>query len=446
MPLRLLEENVGAFFNDIDFTSLSKSFQDAIIITRMLGIQYLWIDSLCIIQDSRLDWQRESVTMARVYENSWCNIMATQAEDGRGGCFSNQISQNIAPFTSQFGMSGRTYEFWTEEAWNGNISNSKLLSRAWVVQERVLSQRLLHFAKDQMFWECSEVRACESIPNGITGQEPKPGLNQIGLQPGQGVYAAQFNTRYTFWKQLVALYSVCALTKPEQDKLVAISGIARKIGEPEEYLAGLWRQNLPLDLLWGVQEEEEEEEKKETAPLLPSTYRAPSWSWAKLDKEVDWEHQANDQPGPVEILEASTTPLTDDRFGQVRAGFLRLSAPLAKVAVEQDEFMWGDINGLPAKILHDTGEVIEECTRYCLLVSVIRRYKVKGIFLEPAGQKGLYRRCGLFSITVLENDLEQERLRRLFSSPSNSITAADVEEDIGIHEPTRLHRYVVTLI
>jgi hypothetical protein len=79
--------NLNQFIECIDIAELPKTFQDAIEISRRLDIRFLWIDSLCIIQDSKEDWLKESVIMGDIYQHAYCNIAATAAPDGRTGCF-----------------------------------------------------------------------------------------------------------------------------------------------------------------------------------------------------------------------------------------------------------------------------------------------------------------------------------------------------------------------
>jgi hypothetical protein len=87
MPLLLLSSNIAELQKRIPISQLSRSFQDAFLITQRLGLNYIWIDSLCIVQDLAADWERESQSMSEVYSNSYCNIAAAHAADGTHGCF-----------------------------------------------------------------------------------------------------------------------------------------------------------------------------------------------------------------------------------------------------------------------------------------------------------------------------------------------------------------------
>ena len=84
--IRTLSSNIHSFLKHVPWDDLSNTFQDAIDITRRLDVDYIWIDSLCIIQEDRDDWKEESVKMADIYENAFLTIAATKSRDGSGGC------------------------------------------------------------------------------------------------------------------------------------------------------------------------------------------------------------------------------------------------------------------------------------------------------------------------------------------------------------------------
>ena len=178
---RLLETNFDSRVQGIDITTLPKTFQDAIDITHRLGIRYLWIDSLCIIQDSKDDWAKESSVMGSVYQNGFCNIAATAAPDGGTGCFmerdpnlARKCRIRINATLSKFRLKPDQYDLVPQKLWEDGLSSAPLLQRAWVVQERLLAPRVLHFGRNQLFWECSELVstpiylsgccACQSLP------------------------------------------------------------------------------------------------------------------------------------------------------------------------------------------------------------------------------------------------------------------------------------------
>jgi hypothetical protein len=180
---QLLTGNLQAMEKAIDIASLPKTFQDAIRVTRDLRIRYLWIDSLCIIQDDVKDWFKESSTMGDIYSNSYCTISATGAMDGSEGLFLDREQLVLGSFlcvkADWTGQGPRKY-YEREgtlsklpqgkkdtELWSREVDSATLNSRGWVLQERFLSQRNLMFGRNCLFWECAGKRASETFPDDL---------------------------------------------------------------------------------------------------------------------------------------------------------------------------------------------------------------------------------------------------------------------------------------
>jgi hypothetical protein len=352
---KLTQANLESFLSEIDFNSLTKSFQDAIHITRALDCQYLWIDSLCIIQDSEKDWINESAVMGRIYLHSWCTIAATAAENGRVGCLISRDARKAKPIVLSRSKHGLAHYALDVDMWFRNIVKAPLNSRAWVVQERLLSSRILHFAHDQVFWECREHAACEAFPMGlpehsrdvfqasntgsishsIIGGRAVKSLNpQIeGARQRQlmGLTANDDLVQYGIWDKIIMIYTAGRLTK-QSDKLVAISGIARQMKSllKVRYLAGLWDNYVESQLLWSVDNSERE-------AVRPRTYHAPSWSWASVDGDVKMAcairySDRRDYQKDVKILSISISPAKiNDEFGQISGGHIRIRGQLSYI-------------------------------------------------------------------------------------------------------------------
>ncbi|KAF2493778.1 HET-domain-containing protein [Lophium mytilinum] len=266
MPPRLTTGNLDQFRQGIDPVNLPPTFKDAIDITRRLSVRYLWIDSLCIIQDSEKDWRLESATMDQTYEHAWCNIAAAGAADARGGCYSDRNLRHVLPLLVALPHSSPEAKYlghisrW--DSWVDNIEESPLLKRAWVVQEQLLSTRTIYFTQHQIFWRCKELRASEHEPEE---------LQSYWLD-----YHDDSSDESPEDPTLVKKYTQCQLSMPEKDKLVAISGLAKRYGHGSNYLAGLWRHLLPEQLLWQT-------DLCHEAPCASRNRRSPSWSWASVD-------------------------------------------------------------------------------------------------------------------------------------------------------------------
>lgn len=171
-PFLILEESTQPQFqHGLSVSSLPKTFRDAIQAARNLGMNYLWIDSLCITQDSKKDWERELAVMGDIYCGAHINIAATGSSDGEGGLFHNRNVLKVQPCLIQLCVDNVQARFVVEAdkaIERENIEQSPLLSRAWVLQERLLAPRVLHFAQEQMIWECKEMAACETFLGGFS--------------------------------------------------------------------------------------------------------------------------------------------------------------------------------------------------------------------------------------------------------------------------------------
>ncbi len=174
VPGQLTMKNIKALQSSVPQEFLGKTFRDAAKIALELGLRFIWIDSLCIIQDSPEDWQRESVKISLIYGNSTCNIAATSASNSSGGCFRAHDRSTLKPVKFTFGRDGRRG---TEDSlslyitdvghWWQRFQKEPLNRRAWVVQERLLSTRNIHYERDQLVWECNELLASEIYPKGF---------------------------------------------------------------------------------------------------------------------------------------------------------------------------------------------------------------------------------------------------------------------------------------
>jgi Heterokaryon incompatibility protein (HET) len=265
--LTLQNSNLETLRESIPLVRLPKTFRHAMKVTKSLGVRYLWIDSLCIIQDSETDWLLEAGSMYHVYQNSYCNIAATGAANGDQGCFFSRNPNTISATQVRPAWEDVTSDTYVVVQPLGHCRSrfldSPLLRRAWVLQERLLARRSLHFTREQIFWECRTLMACELYPGGIrTVPECGGHHTQIG---GDDLYIHRapdsqeetnrgLSKEAIAWNRIVDLYTRCDLTKAS-DKLIALSGIAiefhrTRLSPDDQYLAGLWKSQLPNALLW----------------------------------------------------------------------------------------------------------------------------------------------------------------------------------------------------
>jgi hypothetical protein len=322
----LTTSNIAQFQNSIELESLSKTFQEAILVTRRLGIRYLWIDSLCIIQDSTDDWRKESAMMDKVYGEGLFGIAASGAPDGDQGLFFERDRCLIEPIATEMWPNLISLSMVEQRSmWEDN----PLQKRAWALQERALATRIIDFGREQVTWTCLQRYASESDPDGTEVQEEPENDHFNPLRIWRVKSSDELDSGYE-WDRIVGNYSRCALTFPG-DRLVALSAVAkefkaRQLELSDEYLAGLWRSHLPQALLWHVKCEESSS----------ANYIAPSWSWTSTGQGVRcfgrFLLQGHFTP---RIIEARTMFYNDNPYGEVRGGFIILECFLCSATATE---------------------------------------------------------------------------------------------------------------
>ena len=330
---RLIRANYQEYLQNIPPDVLSNVFTDAIRIARRLGLRYIWIDAFCIVQDSKEDWSQEALRMSLIYSNAIVNIAATASKDGSGTLLpARNPSMPVACIidASWKGLPSGNYRFDDDMRWARRIEHLPLNERAWVLQERLLAPRTLHLAQDQMWWECSRSRFCEtspfqSLPRRVPYQED-PVSKFIALASEAPKFDAEA------WDWIVSKYSTCKLTKSD-DKLIAFGGIAEAVsafsGWPaDDYVAGLWKPALRHHLLWF----------RNDPPASRSLhYRAPSWSWASIDGNVLTLSlgEAEEHEYAVKVLECQTITESSSPFDKVKSGYLRLLGHICRITITE---------------------------------------------------------------------------------------------------------------
>lgn len=478
--IMLTKASLSDMSKRIDLANLSQTYQDAIAITRLLGLRYLWIDSLCIIQDSMFDWQTEAAKMGGIFKFSFCTIAASWPSSNSEGCFfdrgplyaklsvpnvaksaprllsnvhlkegyrkgrnrlrsdtiplaesdakkirltkfecvlkrrRSRLSTEIAGFNHDSNSSSLTYSscrsastmslaidaksvggegFGTiapkptvqstsknehghlgniqsssnpcdalespakislslesercsstansaiqhtlcdparresavlyiiplqKDLWAHSVELSPLSRRAWVLQERLLSPRTLHYTKTQLFWECRESKACESSPHPYPKIRVDPFDSPTYLESTHELYGLDAEPLHRHWPKIIEKYTDTLMTKLE-DKLVAISGLARQVYSitKDKYCAGIWREDLVTQLLWRLQRPQHK---------IDLPYRAPSWSWASTEGKVEFMKNAHHIISEFEIKSVQSIGVDGKpwSFGQIEYGSLRV--------------------------------------------------------------------------------------------------------------------------
>ncbi|KAF4464239.1 heterokaryon incompatibility [Fusarium albosuccineum] len=284
--IQLQQSNIDDFRQGKPIDDLPRTFRDMITVARRFLVRYIWIDALCIIQDSIEDWTTQSATMRYVYANSTCNIAASASSGPEEGLFRSRKPALIRPAVVTAAPEGgepKTYCLFDRDYWSYYQQNNPLYNRGWVFQEWFLAPRVLYFTRHQMLWECMMEHKCEGFPRGLPDHHSDKHYEYLwgpetpwknDLDTGEAKFSFG---QYYCWNDLVKSYSKCSFTIPT-DKLPAFSGIAKLFQEltGDIYIAGLWKSRFVHFLDWKVGE-----------PRPRSTaYLAPSWSWASVESPV----------------------------------------------------------------------------------------------------------------------------------------------------------------
>ncbi|KAI9735010.1 MAG: hypothetical protein M1834_002093 [Cirrosporium novae-zelandiae] len=355
------KETYASRREEIELKELPRALQDAVKVVRYLGIRYLWVDALCIIQHDIDDWGRESVQMSDIYENSLLTVASASSsssnesflEKDRG--FSDQPRFHVPlkhggsslyllsmTETQVLGLGPSLSDHWKQP----------LQARAWTLQERLLSHRTIFFDRLQLVWECPMGQALESrrlfISNYVGADflakfKGVRKLNEEDLMKSNKPMVSEFHiddsivskpVDYAQWYKLLDNYISRQLTAID-DALPAISGLAVRWQRmtTDIYLGGIWKGDILSGLLWSCYPNPDH--------LPRRSIFAPSWSWANSDKLGTVFCACNVEDSELQVhtktallLDHQTIPRFNNAnnfFGQLQSATLTFQGWLTKV-------------------------------------------------------------------------------------------------------------------
>jgi hypothetical protein len=365
---------------DLAEDELPKTFRHAIHIVRRLGVRYLWIDAICIIQDSEFeeDWLQESEKMGSIFANALLTRFAAGSEHSEEGMF-NEVSIHGAKYDDQRTITLHTGSLSSSNACrklrfvhpdmlstcgekddNQRIGShgsavrstlhfvpsgigsksldsrphrrhhAPLLGRAWCLQEDLLSKCKLYYASDQLYWECDHLAVSEdgfADPDFAQSFSASSSLSNVN-EPESAVHASHHWYRHVVGRN----YSKRAATKAT-DRLIAVAGLAHHAANTikSRYIAGLWENHVLEGLLW-------EQHADFMDMELSKTHCAPSWSWASWQGGTRWkslgEGHENFVPG-CEFVRAHTDLWSNDPCCGVKSGALVLRSHVIEIVLEE---------------------------------------------------------------------------------------------------------------
>jgi hypothetical protein len=404
--LKTTVSNLVSMCENIKVKDLPKTFLDTIHCARMLNVQYIWIDSLCIVQDDKSDWERESARMCDYYRNAWLVVVAASAQGDTYGFLGKRppIFQGI-PLQSRDGSGtydtciSRDFPHIPGETYFGTDHQGDFTQRrAWCLQETALARRVIAFHRAEVTWSCYSATMCEcgkaselsdarspvayyrrALKDWLDAKMPNhhysciPGDRFSNPSVGWTYYEKPF-TRFTSnlstyeeWRVMLVPIYTKLMTTHRSDRLPALSGLAALVGAEVQcsYLAGIWSHDIQLGLLWEI-----EKGAERPAHSCPN---APSFSWASLDQPILYRVPGFTVWDPaksllgdmhVELIDFSMDLVGSNTYGAVSGGYVKLCGLVSQVMlVLEDGVFRVTTQGMPRNCTseNDTLVRIDTC-------------------------------------------------------------------------------------
>ncbi|EKD17979.1 het domain containing protein [Drepanopeziza brunnea f. sp. 'multigermtubi' MB_m1] len=414
----------------IPLSSLPKTFRDAVFISRRLDVRYLWVDSLCIVQDSRSDWEKESALMGDVYGRSYLTIAARGAANANVGCFIPRNAE-LPPCRLEYRDGPVPGAFFVRDpsSKNERIDQSPLDGRGWVFQERILSPRVLYYGSQQLYWECASAtlrqdgkyrdvegdkfrsydgfKQCWDPNAAIKPRLPPLGSSEYPVEMDDA--SAKSLELMSRWYRIVEQYSRRQLTFAS-DRLPAIAGVAKQFHRSTgyAYVAGLWKEDLVAGLLW----------YRSGHKGAITSSRLPTWSWARFSGGIGFWGEGG---SGLKLLKTDCYVLDlsyeiMDRlgnYGEVSNARLLVEGRVVRVRVqpgprgEYEDLQLHTADGVPVgRPKFDEMKYRKLGSEYYCL-QVHKGYRsTAGLLLEELdGQRGEYGRVGYVTILSTERPI-----------------------------------------
>lgn len=432
MNLKTTGETYQSRLEGIKMEELPLCCHDAVLITRRLGYRFLWIDALCIIQDqeSKADWMHESAQMAQIYSQSALTISAGSSNRCNSRIFQPRkasavgIQLEVEMDSERTSIGLRKYPKDLQMA----LSSADISKRGWTLQERMLSNRILHFTRSQMYWQCTSDEHSEDGRNNA---------EMFGGSPSNRSYLREDiapNEVRRQWFKIVDRHKKLQLTNLG-DRLPSLAGIAR-LCQPRftsRYIFGLWESQLPQNLLWhsswysdggrGNLDEVLEDESDIQLPSRP-TGNLPSWSWASAPGSILHGYNTGYDEDSKALATVRHVMVDGDSeenmyLGQGKNGRIGLSGKLKRLKYEHMSHSKSWLAD-PDKTPYDTKQPKYNCndevsidrriaiTRICWALAISRangdddvRCCTELLMLEEVNKdEGTFKRIGVASLSV----------------------------------------------
>ncbi|KAH8659799.1 hypothetical protein BX600DRAFT_522405 [Xylariales sp. PMI_506] len=276
------KHNLDDFKNSLNFDAMPRLFQDAVITARGLGVGYIWIDSLCIVQDDIDDWNFESVRMEQVFSHAYCTIGASAARSSLEGFLGPRPPRPCVQLRRPVhGGRGERIVYVCPDIddFQRHVELGELNRRGWVLQERALSRRSIHYTSTQVYWECGAGVHCETLARLHNYKAAL--LSDANFPKSALVYYC--DGRQVLMQDLYERYSDLAFTEPT-DRSVAILGLQTRLARAfrTEAAHGLFAAYFARGLLWQARDDSQRMKRI----VWPPDRRVPSWSWISKEGAI----------------------------------------------------------------------------------------------------------------------------------------------------------------
>jgi hypothetical protein len=385
--LTLRKDNVDELTDGVSIQLLPKTLQDAITVAQEMCVQYIWCDSLCIMQDDEDDVAREIAAMPNIYSHSYFTVKEGRSSSMNDGFLQDRTETEAPNLTCElpFRCPDRTIGSVVLLSQDNLMLWEPLDNRAWALQEHILSTRTVEFGTRLVIWDCPSAAARGMNTDGWRAEKD---FNR----KTQGLYTRGFSARMVreasllgkareirensslhLWYTMREAYTTRQLTVPT-DRILAISGIAERYNSlfRDEYLAGLWKFAFPFELLW-------EPMARRAKHSRPKVYQGPSWSWTSINGIIRWGSVLNLELGKhdrMELLDYKVDLVSEEApFGAVRSAHITVKArmkPAVYTPPTEETCYFGRLqssgaegidNNLLADVIEDAVEDDDEKTR-----------------------------------------------------------------------------------
>ncbi|TLD16451.1 uncharacterized protein PgNI_00648 [Pyricularia grisea] len=338
----------------IGVSTIPKTFIDAFQVVRRLGLEYIWIDALCIMQDDPVDWATEAGSMYDIYHNAHVVIASLHGKDANSGlfCKTEPTDKSLQFHLTEFRHGLRRYDLFARRLARSldhdvhqdadrtaPISGPEpLLGRAWGLAERLVSARTIYFGKHEVIWECCSTAACQcqGTVNGLCARRTQKQVFYSDIDRNSP--SARF-----IWHRVVSQYMARDIGR-HMDRLIGLGAVAQCVAKSkpgQSYWAGLWSDSFIEDLMWRhisqkkIRDVGDHPEPLRTLRGWPKR-PAPDWSWASIEGRVEWAdlwtETAKHTLADVVQVQVDNIP-ANNPFGMVGSGSLRLRAHLLPCTV-----------------------------------------------------------------------------------------------------------------